>query len=236
MRELTMDKKITLVDGRNCYIYEYADACAMLVQPVDDHDLEMLDEEVEAIRSLTDRAFILVAFEVKDWQTELTPWPAPAVFGKTPFGDGAAATLDFITHRLLPTLRQMKLPDEGITNCLLGGYSLAGLFSLWVGYQTAVFKGTAAVSPSVWYQGWTDFASANSPKASAVYLSLGDKEGKTRNPVMAQIVDCINKQYELLSAQGVNTILEWNAGNHFQDAAGRTAKGFAWLIRQLAGS
>ena len=69
--------------------------------------------------------------------------------------------------------------------------------------------------------------------SSSVYLSLGDKEEKARNPVMAQVGDCIRKQYELLVGQGVNTILEWNKGNHFQHTGERTAKGFAWLLNQM---
>ena len=30
--------------------------------------------------------------------------------------------------------------------------------------------------------------------------------------------------------RGVNTILEWNAGNHFVDSEKRMAKGFSWLM------
>ena len=50
------------------------------------------------------------------------------------------------------------------------------------------------------------------------------------NPVMAKVGNDICKQYELLTKQGVNTILEWNAGNHFVDSEKRMAKGFAWLL------
>ena len=72
----------------------------------------------------------------------------------------------------------------------------------------------------------------NKSLATSVYLSLGDKEEKTKNPTMAQVGNCIRKQQELLTAQGINTILEWNPGNHFQHSDERTAKGFAWLINQ----
>ena len=66
------------------------------------------------------------------------------------------------------------------------------------------------------------------------YLFAGDKEEKARNPVMAQVGNCIRKQYELLSEQGISTILEWNPGNHFQHSDERTAKGFAWIINQFS--
>lgn len=228
-----MEKEIVYVDGRNCHIYKSVQACYLLVQPIDEHDLEVLDQEVAAIQSLTAKAFTLAAFEVKDWQRELTPWAAPAAFGQKPFGDGAAKTLDFVTHELVPVLRLLQILDDSKMQCLLGGYSLAALFALWAGYNTPVFKGIAAASPSVWYQGWANYALASRQHASAVYLSLGDKEEKTRNPIMAHVGNCIRTQHELLATQGIKTILEWNSGNHFQDTDTRTAKAFAWLMNTL---
>ena len=70
------------------------------------------------------------------------------------------------------------------------------------------------------------------PLAKAVYLRLGDKEEKARNPVMASVGDAIRRQQALLAAQGISHMLEWNAGNHFVDADIRMAKGFAWLMKQ----
>ena len=204
-----------------------------LVQPVDYNDMEVLDNEVAIIESQTMKTFSLVTFEVKDWFGELTPWPAPAVFGNIPFGDGAENTLSFITDVLLPELRKRQIYDEETMKSLIGGYSLAGFFALWACYQSQIFHGVAALSPSVWYPDWIRYAENHKPISSSVYLSLGDKEEKARNPVMAQVGDCIRKQYELLVGQGVNTILEWNKGNHFQHTGERTAKGFAWLINQI---
>ena len=210
-------------DGRECRRYTMGKGAEwLLLQPVDEHDLEGMDEELNQIATMTEKAFELVAVKVNDWQTELTPWAAPAVFGRTPFGDGAQATLKFITGRLLPLYPTRRV--------LLGGYSLAGLFALWAGYQCSSFKGIAAVSPSVWYSGWIDFAQSHTPQTDAIYLSLGDKEERTKNAVMARVGDCIRLQYDLLQEQIPHTRLEWNEGNHFRDAALRTAKGFAWLM------
>ena len=63
-----------------------------------------------------------------------------------------------------------------------------------------------------------------------VYLSLGDREEKTRNPVMAQVGSCIRSAYEMLQERGVCCTLEWNKGNHFKDPDLRTAKAFAWVM------
>lgn len=219
-----MTKKEYTLSDRTCFLYQNEAAKHLLIQPIDEHDLEGLDQEVEIIKELSDKSFSLVAFMIKDWNQELTPWGAPPVFGKTPFGDGAEKTLEFITSQLLPEVQ------EDIPHLILGGYSLAGLFALWAGYQTDKFEGIAAASPSVWYPQWIDYASGNKPLAKSVYLSLGDKEEKAKNPVMAQVGNAIRKQHELLTEQEINTLLEWNAGNHFVDSDKRMAKGFAWLL------
>ena len=111
----------------------------------------------------------------------------------------------------------------------IGGYSLAGLFALWAAYQTDVFAGAVAASPSVWFPEFIDYMKANEIKVKNVYLSLGDKEEKAKNPTMATVGDCIREAYAWLNEQGVNVTLEWNQGNHFKDADVRTAKGFTWV-------
>ena len=73
-------------------------------------------------------------------------------------------------------------------------------------------------------------SSGHSCRTPAVYLSLGDREERTRNRTMAQVGDAIREQYRKLSSEGVPSVLEWNPGNHFRDAGLRTAKGFSWLI------
>ncbi len=222
-----MEMEEKTYNGRECYLYHNPEALYLLIQPIDEHDLEVLDQEVATIQSLSDKPFSLVAFKIKDWNQELSPWMAPPVFGKIPFGDGAGETLAYILDQLLPALQ-----DEGIltSHCLLGGYSLAGLFSLWAAYQTDRFDGIAAVSPSVWFPQWIAYATVQKPMTNAIYLSLGDKEEKTKNPLMAQVGCAIRRQLEILSTQDINTILEWNPGNHFADSDKRTAKGFAWLL------
>ena len=222
-----MTKNEISLNGRGCFLYRDEAATHLLIQPIDEHDLEVLEQEVEAIRNLSDKSFSLVAFMIEDWNQELTPWAAPPVFGMIPFGDGAEKTLEFITSQLLPEVK------GDIPYLILGGYSLAGLFALWAGYQTDQFEGIVAASPSVWYPQWIDYASEKRPLAQSVYLSLGDKEEKAKNQVMAQVGNAIRKQHELLNGQKINTTLEWNAGNHFVDSEKRTAKGFAWVLNSL---
>ena len=204
--------------------FEYGspDARAVLIQPVDEHDLAFIESEVSLIREKAPADFRLVAVKVGDWNRDLSPWEAPAVFGREDFGDGAADTLAEI----------LNLCGDRTRNYYLGGYSLAGLFALWAAGQTDAFRGIAAASPSVWFPGFTEYLAAHPPRSPRVYLSLGDREEKTRNPVMAAVGNRIRTAEALLQAHGIDCILEWNKGNHFRDADRRTAKAFSWVLRQ----
>ena len=229
---------IMQIGGKNCYIYDCGSSDVLLIQPVDDHDLEVIDSEVAEIRRrVGGKGFTLAAFKVNDWNADLSPWEAPPVFGSEGFAGGAEATLKYVTDQLIPELEGGK-DDQGDSKSAptiyIGGYSLAGFFALWAAYQTDMFRGVAASSPSVWFPGWIDYAETNAIKADKIYLSLGDKEEKTRNPVMRTVGDNIRKQFELLQADqdcGKCT-LEMNQGNHFKEPDIRTAKGFAWLLNE----
>ena len=215
---------IARIGGRDCALLGERDAPTLLLQPVDARELADIGEEAGLIRCLAEgQPFLLAAFPVKDWNDDLSPWPAPPVFGDRGFGGGAAQTLRYLKESLLPAL-----PPAGLR--VLGGYSLAGLFALWAACGRADFDAVAAASPSVWYPGWLDYARAHPTGARRVYLSLGDRESRARNPVMARVGDAILEQRRLLEGAAECT-LEWNPGNHFRDSALRTAKAFAWAMR-----
>lgn len=202
----------------------------LLIQLIDEHDAATLENEYQAIRKSVSVPFSLVAVKVRNWNDELSPWEAPAVFGKEAFGGGAPATFKELTDELLPALQ--KDYDFGETvKIIIGGYSLAALFALWCGYQSTSFYGIAAASPSVWFNGWLDYAAQHPFLAAKVYLSLGNKEEKTRNPIMATVGDCIRRQEQLFLQKGIPCTLEWNEGNHFREAEIRTAKAFVNLMQ-----
>ena len=191
-----------------------------MIQPVDDHDISMLVSEVGAIQRLATVDFHLIAVKADNWNHDLSPWKAPAVFGDDEFGDGAKETLTEI----------LNLCQSKSRRYYLGGYSLAGLFSLWGAFQTDAFAGIAAASPSLWFPGFLGYMKKNSIQSNKVYLSLGDKEEKTKNPVMSQVGGCIRECHTLLVGQGINCTLEWNKGGHFNEPELRTAKAFAWVL------
>ena len=126
-----------------------------------------MDNEIAAIELNSAHSFLFVAVPIKSWNDELSPWEAPAVWGKESFGGNAADTLRFLTEQVIPALkRQFALP--GNVRIILGGYSLAGLFALWASTQTALFSGVAATSPSVWFPGWMEFEQQHSIQAQCI--------------------------------------------------------------------
>ena len=228
-----MKKNEMMICGKKCILYLNEDTEYILIQPVDENDISVLDNEVKHIEENTDRNFSLVAFKIEDWNSELTPWEMPLLRGKGNFGDGAAGTLEFIKNDLILAVSEYINIENKEIKYILGGYSLAGLFSLWSGYQTDIFEGIAAVSPSVWYKGWIEYVAAGKPLSEKIYLSLGDTEEKTKHQILSKIGENIRKQHEIFEKSGnVKTVLEWNEGNHFKNPDIRTAKGFLWVMNK----
>ena len=210
--------------------YGSKDADTLLFQMVDDHDLKVIEQEVSHIREFSGgQAFCLTAVKVNDWNKDLSPWPAPAVFGNEDFGDGAAETLKYLLNEVVP---DADISEHLKQRLFIGGYSLSGLFALWAGYQTERFDGIAAASPSIWFPHFTEYMRENKIRTDAVYLSLGDREERTKNPVMAQVGNAIRDAETILREAGTDCILEWNKGNHFKEPDLRTAKAFAWLMNR----
>lgn len=210
------------------YYFGNPSASTVLFQPIQPDTLSLMPDEAAQIRRLTNDAdFLLVAMATSHWNDDLSPWPAPAVFKSTYFHGKASQTLSAVTAQIA-LLRQ---DNPAISRRFyLGGYSLAGLFSLWSAYFLDGLAGIAAASPSVWFPGFYDFVTAHTLRTDAVYLSLGTKEERTTHPLLSQVGNAIRAIHDHLQAQPISCTLEWNEGNHFKDPIARTAKGFAWLL------
>ena len=78
------------------FLYGTLSASTVLIQPVDDHDLEEMETELNEIRKQGKADFQLIAVKVDNWNQDLSPWEASAVFGREGFGDGAGELLQFL--------------------------------------------------------------------------------------------------------------------------------------------
>ena len=170
-----------------------------------------------------------VVLEVQDWNSAFSPWKFE-LSKKQFFSGGGRSTLDWLTNECLPYCeRKYGLSGKRI----ICGYSLAGLFSLWAFYESQIFSGVISCSGSLWFGNWIGYAENRSaPLDSSVYLSLGNREEKAKNPIMATVGNCTRKQYELVcNDKNVSRhILEWNEGGHFNEPEKRIAKGIKWIV------
>lgn len=160
-------------------------------------------------------SFTVIAVTDVDWNRYLSPWPAPKVFAK---GEDFGGLADEFLEEMLKQLQDVLQEDWEDRNII--GYSLAGLFALYACTKTDVFGGCASVSGSMWYPGFTDYLKEHPVHCRRVVLSLGDKEAKTKNPVMAAVADRTEEVRALLS-QYTDTQFHWNPGNHFFEAEKR---------------
>ena len=223
-----MDNQLLQIQNRTCRIYGTASAEYLLLQMANEQDLAGMERETEAIRRQAAHTFLLVAVQVENWIDDLSPWPAPPVWGKQGFVGRAGNTLAW-REQAGPGIRQQYSIKEDC-KVILGGYSLAGLFALWAATQTNALYGVAAASPSVWFPGWPEYEAAHPIQAQRVYLSLGDREEYTRNQTMAAVGDNIRALHTALTRRGTACTLEWNEGGHFKDTDLRTARALVWTM------
>ena len=135
-----MSHKTSIIDGRECFVSDSVQPKYILVQTLGRHERSIFDSTVELISNATCVPFVLVAFQVFDWDLDLTPWHDDAINRKPEVGTMTGDTLRYVTESLLPELEK----EYGKLPVILGGYSLGGLFALWSSSQTDRF---AAIAP-----------------------------------------------------------------------------------------
>ncbi len=165
----------------------------------------------------------IISVSVDDWNHQLSPWFAVKCFRDgDDFGGGAREYIAALTAAI-PDFE--KVNGLAPARRVLCGYSLAGLCALYALYVTDVFCGAVSASGSMWFDGWIDFMEKQSPAAEAVYLSVGDREARTRNRRLASVEECTRRACEILNLQSVHAVFEMNSGNHFCESELRLARG-----------
>ncbi len=190
------------------------------------------EEMANLIAAKTDKPFMLAAFEVDEWNSELSPWPAQEETGNDEFSGNGPSLLTWLLEDYIPSVEGSRSRIRAI-----GGYSMAGLFAAWAFLESDAFSAMASCSGSLWYPGWLAWASEHqAPRDSFAYLSLGTKEYRVKNPLVATVEAATLETADLFASDSnvCNSTFEWNPGGHFTDPNGRMAAGFAWLIDHLS--
>ena len=211
--------------NRNYMILGNLKSSTFLMYLVDESNPEDYEQIYQKISN--EYQLCMISVSIHDWQGELSPWPAPTIFGKHDFAGNAAKFL----AELEDFWKWFKDENNIESNQVyLGGYSLAGLFALWASSQTNLFTKIAAVSPSVWYFNFVEYMQQNPIQTREVYMSLGDKEANAKNKVMATVKDCFDEVIQIVQKQNIPLTYEYNPGNHFQDVELRMKKGIQKLL------
>lgn len=175
--------------------------------------------------------FTLVAISDLDWNRDMAPWDSPAAFkGGEPFAGGADDYLRLLVGEILPRAEKDLMCTPAWRGII--GYSLAGLFALYAIYQTDIFSRVGSISGSLWFPGLKEYILTHELRfrPDCAYFSLGDKESKTRSPILRRVQQDTENIYAFYRAAGIDTVFQLNPGNHYDHAAERTAVGIAWLL------
>jgi len=166
------------------------------------------------------------------WDNDMTPWYCPPLSrNDTPCTGGAEEYLQILLNEILPETLSVLNGEPSFVG--IAGYSLAGLFALYAMYCTDRFSRIASVSGSLWYPDFREYATSHEiyGKPERLYMSLGDREAKTRNPGLKAVQDNTEYLAGYYRDKGIETVFELNEGNHFKDAALRSAKGIAAILK-----
>ena len=175
--------------------------------------------------------FSLVAISSLDWNLDMAPWDSPAAFKKgEPFTGGADDYLRLLVEEIIPRAEK-EFPGPPTWRGI-AGYSLAGLFALYAIYQTDVFSRVGCMSGSLWFPGFKEYIFSHEPKRrpDCIYFSLGDKEAKTRNPILKTVQENTEEIQTFYQNKGIDTVFQLNPGNHFVQGIERTVAGIQWLL------
>lgn len=185
----------------------------------------------EAAQAANCPPFTLAAISGLDWNHDMAPWDNPPAFRNAgPCTGGADDYLRLLAEEIVPTAER---EISGVPQWRgIAGYSLAGLFALYAIYRTDLFSRVGSMSGSLWFPGMKEYIVSHTPKRrpDRIYFSLGDKESKTRNPVLRSVRQNTEEIHAFYQAKGIDTVFQLNPGNHYDHAAERTAAGLCRLL------
>lgn len=185
-------------------------------------------------QEIRDCGCALISVFCNNWNNDLTPWSAPAVFKNgDDFGGGAKQFLSILVNNIVPEIEK----EIGAPECrCIAGYSLAGLFSVYAFYETDLFPLCGAPSGGIWYDDFVPryLDRRPGPEWGSIFFSVGDREGNTKNDRMARNEKCMKTLTEKLNSIDDGDSYEatfcFTKGTHFDNSTDRIAQAVKWLV------
>ena len=186
---------------------------------------------IQAMREMDTPDCSLLIVTDLNWDHDMTPWYCPPIReNNPPCTGGADDYLNLLLTKILPEARAMLPGSPRFIG--IAGYSLAGLFALYAMYRCDAFDRAASISGSLWFPEFREYVLTHEmgKKPDKLYLSLGDKEARTGNMLLKTVQDNTEQIVSYYRQLGLDVTWELNPGNHFRDAALRSAKGIRAIL------
>ena len=189
---------------------ESDDVCYVLLpEKMKEADMTWLEELVQKI------PINIVAISGMNWNDDLTPWKAPALNPKEDDFKGKAKNFlsSLLSDLFVNTEQSLRLnhPKRHLI-----GISLSGLFALWASTVTGKFNSVASISGSLWYDGFVEWFKEQELLAERYFLSLGNKEVKSKNERLASIGSCTEAILQIIRDKKKEVNFVTDEGNHFE--------------------
>lgn len=182
-------------------------------------------------KKIINKNFIIVEITHINWNKDMSPWyMGPIDRNDSPCLGGADDHLNFIKNKVIPLVNE-EINNECLYN-IIAGYSLAGLFAFYSLYKTDAFNKAVCCSSSFWFKDFVEFVNKNNFKKNpeSIYFSLGDKESKTKNPVLNVVEENTLHIEKRCKDLKIKTTFISNNGGHFTDGVLRMVNGIKWIL------
>lgn len=224
-----METTVYKVKGKTCTLYLSAEADKPLI--VINNFRGNAESVVKEAAKLGAPEYNLLCVSDLNWDDDMTPWYCPPLSKMdSPCFGRADAYLDELLNDILPIAKEKVSGTPAFLG--LCGYSLAGLFAVYAMYKCDVFDRVGSMSGSLWFPDFKDYVLTHELMRAPdkLYISLGDKEAKSRNELLKTVQDHTETIVEHYKGLGLDVTWELNPGNHFRDPSLRSAKGLIALL------
>lgn len=176
--------RIEHIAGKTCRIWTCGHDGSVIYWGTARRDDNEETAVAELLKEMTKgKSWTLVAYEVEHWNQDFSPWAVPSVFGQEEFTGGAKETMDWLIDQCIPFVEGNLTTDCSAR--LIGGYSLAGLFSLFTFYESGEFNGRRKLQRIVMVSGMERICAAPACAGTKRYVfqprTKGRKDAQPEN-------------------------------------------------------